>query len=213
MTEMWPSATMCASALEAASDFLWAHRTMLDICMVDFITDNVFETTLDKQLAEDLLSLTDEQVAALPARMTDDSTLSSDVLYGGGSALQSFICGARDHTLTALGVAIVKPSLSDSLVSPEAALLAHVDRIMGLKKSHEVAAFAAFIDNWSRTSSVSTLVDMGSGKGYLGQIMSSLLGYRVLAVDAREVNTRGANKRGKNLEVRLYIILFSKPGL
>ena len=44
-------------------------------------------------------------------------------------------------------------------------------------------------------------VDLGSGKGYLGQILSSVLGRNVLAVDAAEGNTKGAERRGRNLEV------------
>ena len=48
---------------------------------------------------------------------------------------------------------------------------------------------------------IRNLVDLGSGKGYLSQALSKLYHLNVLAIDASQGNTAGAQKRMKNLDV------------
>ena len=45
------------------------------------------------------------------------------------------------------------------------------------------------------------MVDLGSGKGYLSHVMSSVFGFDVVAIDASAGNIKGAKKREDNLEV------------
>ena len=50
---------------------------------------------------------------------------------------------------------------------------------------------------------VGRLVDVGSGKAYLSQILAALRqNLSILAIDSQSVNLKGAQKRSANLEVR-----------
>ena len=49
---------------------------------------------------------------------------------------------------------------------------------------------------------VGRLVDVGSGKAYLSQILAALRqNLSILAIDSQSVNLKGAQKRSANLEV------------
>ena len=50
-------------------------------------------------------------------------------------------------------------------------------------------------------------MDLGSGKGYLSQTLSKLYNLNVLAIDASQGNTDGAQKRIKNLDVKNNTVL------
>ena len=68
---------------------------------------------------------------------------------------------------------------------------------------HEVAILSDLIFRLSRILDVPMLVDLGSGKGYLSQILATFHNLEILAIDAKEGNTEGAMKRVQNLEVRM----------
>ena len=52
---------------------------------------------------------------------------------------------------------------------------------------------------------VSRLVDVGSGKAYLSQILAALRkNLLILAIDSQSGNLKGAQKRSANLEVCCY---------
>ena len=44
---------------------------------------------------------------------------------------------------------------------------------------------------------IQILVDIGSGKGYLSQILAQVYRFKILAVDSATGNTEGADKRSK----------------
>ena len=69
------------------------------------------------------------------------------------------------------------------------------------KKAHEVVNFAAFVNNIvsdlaiTKTHAISHLVDFGSGQNYLGRVLaSSLYAKRVIAVESKKSNIKGAKE-------------------
>ena len=53
---------------------------------------------------------------------------------------------------------------------------------------------------------VTNLVDVGSGKAYLSQVLAAMRrNLQILAIDSQKGNLQGAQKRSANLEVRTYI--------
>ena len=54
----------------------------------------------------------------------------------------------------------------------------------------------------SSAHQVQSLVDIGSGKGYLSQVLTAWYKIPVLAMDCQEINTKGADRREKNLAER-----------
>ena len=53
---------------------------------------------------------------------------------------------------------------------------------------------------------VTNLVDVGSGKAYLSQVLAAMRrNLQILAIDSQKGNLQGAQKRSANLEVRTYL--------
>merc|ERR1719206_525611 len=67
---------------------------------------------------------------------------------------------------------------------------------------HEVCEMAKFVIQNEKNSSFRFLVDLGSGKAYLSQVLSTMHNIPVLAIDSKEGNTRGAEVREKNLKAK-----------
>ena len=56
-------------------------------------------------------------------------------------------------------------------------LLDHFDKIMPAKKTHEVARMYTAVEEGVRKTGCSAVVDLGSGKGYLSQVMLKNIQY------------------------------------
>ena len=91
----------------------------------------------------------------------------------------------------------------DSLKSEDPSLLAHFDTFMSEKKMHEVLKMSQCVTELCSSHNVKCLVDVGSGKAYLSQVLAAMQQDScLLAIDSQSGNSKGAQKRSKNLEVR-----------
>ena len=143
----------CESALETLAEFLKNHRSIFDGCMVDFITKDIFDKVLEKDLQNDLLKLNQQEIIELPGKM-----MQSDLK--GGTPLDTLIKEMSLLTLENLKVTTSKEQLFDvhqttskeeegidkNLLSNHniekkdrnTNILCHFDRFMSQKKMHEV---------------------------------------------------------------------------
>ena len=71
---------------------------------------------------------------------------------------------------------------------------------MAEKKTHEVDKMSRFVSQLVRNHKVQSLVDLGSGKAYLSQVLNSLYNIPVLAIDSKETNTTGGQVREQKLK-------------
>ena len=76
---------------------------------------------------------------------------------------------------------------------------------------HEVAILSDSIFGLSKMLSIQRIVDLGSGKGYLSQILATFHSLQILAIDSQEGNTEGSMKRVLNLEVNIWELLTPAP--
>lgn len=61
----------CTTALGNLALFLNQQRSIYDVCMVDFITRDIFKNGIkDQGIKNDLLQLTQQQIIELPKKMT-----------------------------------------------------------------------------------------------------------------------------------------------
>ena len=67
----------CESALDKLASFLKRHRAIFDVCMVDFITQNIFDSVLQPGLQEDLLKCTDQDLITLPSKLIQNEKIST----------------------------------------------------------------------------------------------------------------------------------------
>ena len=89
----------------------------------------------------------------------------------------------------------------------ESGILCHFDRIMSEKKMHEVLMMSENVSKLCQVENVSSLVDVGSGKAYLSQVLAAMQKHlNVLAIDSQSGNLKGAQKRSANLEVSHSLI-------
>jgi len=175
-------------------DFLEDYRTVVDTCMVSFITEDMF-SLLPEGVAEELLLLSDQQLANLPAALFSEDLAwleSTPILKETVTNLQNL---ALDRLLESSDFS----STHASSTHTESDFL-HFDKIMPAKKTHEVAEMSRLVYTLTQQNNANYLVDLGSGKAYLSQLMSYLYKVPILALDSQEVNTKGAANRQKNMD-------------
>ena len=59
----------CEIALKTLAEFLGRHHSKFDVCMVDFITKDLFDNVLEQTLQDDMLKLTQQEIIELPEKM------------------------------------------------------------------------------------------------------------------------------------------------
>jgi len=183
----------CESALDKLANFLERHRAIFDVCMVDFVTKNIFESVLQPGLQEDLLKCTDQDLITMPSKLIQNEKISTF----SDSNLDELLNEMSGLTLEQLNVT----TDLDSLKSEDPSLLAHFDTFMSEKKMHEVLKMSQCVTELCSSHNVKCLVDVGSGKAYLSQVLAAMQQDScLLAIDSQSGNSKGAQKRSKNLE-------------
>ena len=66
----------CESALDKLASFLKQYRAIFDVCMVDFITKDIFDSVLQVELRESLLKCTDQDLISLPSKLMNSQHIS-----------------------------------------------------------------------------------------------------------------------------------------
>ena len=66
------SLLQCESALDKLASFLKQNHAIFDVCMVDFITKDIFDSVLQPELRESLLKCTDQDLIALPSKLVNN---------------------------------------------------------------------------------------------------------------------------------------------
>ena len=83
------------SHLNNQAAYLESHVDILDSHMVDFFTQNLWETLLSSEMRENLLSLSSDELSSLPS-----STSAPLGQVTGTSSLMKFVTSAKEHQLS-----------------------------------------------------------------------------------------------------------------
>src|SRR5690606_37299514 len=73
---------------------------------------------------------------------------------------------------------------------------------MNSKEMHEVESLAHLISNVAKQSCCETIIDIGSGKGYLTQVLAHQYSLKVLGVDNNQLVVTNAQKRKEKIEIK-----------
>lgn len=191
-------ANNCEEQLLKLGRYLDSVKSLINVCMVDFIINDVYSNILTSEIQSDLSSLSSTQLELLPSYTQEiiDNTFKKECLP---LNLYTFLQNLGNYHLSNLNVL---SNLNDIKIQDgnQSTYLQHFDSIMSDKKMHEVVVMSDFVQKISSDAKINTIVDLGSGKGYLSQFLSSIFNFKVLAIDASNVNTKSAQKREKNLE-------------
>ena len=147
----------CSEALEKLADFLNKYSPIINVCMVDFVTDDIFATCLSDALGLELLALEESEIANLPQRLLK---LNSEIKSQEAGLTSSFNekkeFSEIDKLLkeiSFLSIDNLESTLSlqdlELKLAPkkdEKNLLTNFDRIMGEKKMHEVVILSNIVN-------------------------------------------------------------------
>merc|ERR1712228_172781 len=152
-------------------------------------------------MGDEMLKLSKEEIIELPGKMIQND-------LKGDTSLESLIKEMSSLTLENLEVTTSKElflSTKNGNIggggSSSSNILCHFDRFMSQKKMHEVLMLSETVSEICRQESVTSLVDVGSGKAYLSQVLAAMQKHlTILAIDSQSGNLKGAQKRSANLE-------------
>lgn len=114
------------------------------------------------------------------------------------ASLQAFVHEAGRNTLPQLGVLTDIGQLKCQL-QQDSCDKVHISNFMSPKKSHEVDAMAEMCALLASNRGLSKVVDIGSGRGYLGCQMALMYGLKVFGIDSSDTNTESAETRAGKL--------------
>uniref|UniRef100_A0ACD5XQY3 Uncharacterized protein n=1 Tax=Avena sativa TaxID=4498 RepID=A0ACD5XQY3_AVESA len=172
--------------MEAIASFLGGHRPLLEAHVVNFFKDRLWET-VDAEWMECLRGEPVESLLMLP---------SGCVQYHWPSSLQEFLLTARSLVLPREQKS-TQSFLPNSRVASIGTVLAQG---MNTKKKHEIETLSAMVDAIARSSGAKTVIDVGSGQGYLAQALSFEYQLPVVAIDASSHHASITNTRAERIK-------------
>ena len=124
-------------ALQAVASVVEKHHAIVNACMVDFVTKDIF-SVIQPGLANELLQMSEVELQSLPQLF-----LSHDECFGQKKfpEVSQFARELSDHTLEALGVSVSRADFLDKhlgCVDDGQDIMRFFDRFMSDKKMHEV---------------------------------------------------------------------------
>ena len=187
-------------ALTNLANILSKYQNIFDVCMVDFVTRNVIDKAIPPNLRESMRQLSENEISLLPSYFF--SQQNSNVIKT--SPLDEIIQELQQYTLESLNVVDEKENFLIKLNSigrkESITSLKHFDKFMSDKKMHEVEIMSETIRHLCMKKDVDTLIDLGSGKAYLSQVLAaSDENLQILAIDSSSENSEGAKKRSDRL--------------
>ena len=132
---------------------------IVDTCMVDFITKNIFER-LPEGLQGELLELDDDSLILLPALLHDEQLQ----LPSRSPGLSRVLSDLRDCKMETRGLIT---DLQEADIRSDESSLSNWDKMMTEKKTHEVDRMSQWISNSVSRQNLSSIVDLGSGKVHI----------------------------------------------
>uniref|UniRef100_H3BAQ3 Methyltransferase like 25 n=1 Tax=Latimeria chalumnae TaxID=7897 RepID=H3BAQ3_LATCH len=115
----------------------------------------------------------------------------------------AFIRAAKAHSLPNLDVCTPLDKLLQELQGSypqNSGKVTNTDEFMNSKKSHEVQLMSQLLVCLAKRCDINQVIDLGSGKGYLGSFLSMQYGLKVYGIDSSSTNTHGATERNRKLK-------------
>lgn len=174
------------SVLEKLVDYIRPHLDLANLQLMYFITRNQWDEFLSRDLREELLELSDTELGLLPGGNVQDSR----------PCLARWSKRAQQHSVCSLlRIPTIDEYLQDNADHASDVRL-RLRHFMNAKKSHEVELMAEAVAVLARKANVEQVIDVGSGKGYLGSYLSLRHGLNVIGLDSNSSNTWSAVRRG-----------------
>ncbi|KAI0501364.1 hypothetical protein KFK09_016309 [Dendrobium nobile] len=180
--------------INAIADFLLRFRSLIDAHVVNFFKDRLWET-IDNQWMECLRKESVENLLGIPSALVQEHWPSS---------LREFVATLRSLVLPR------EQNLSNAILENFHAvpLGSVLSQGMNSKKKHEVEILAAAVSTVARGVNAQKIIDVGSGQGYLSQVLSFEYQLSVVAIDSSlhhsSVTSARANRIKKHYAAKLH---------
>ncbi|KAG0468777.1 hypothetical protein HPP92_018105 [Vanilla planifolia] len=180
------TAAESAEWMKAITNFLLRFRFLIDAHVVNFFKDRLWET-MDKQWMECLRNEPVENLLGIPSGLVQDHWPPS---------LQEFIFTLRSLVLCR------EQNLSHAILENfhAASLGSVLSQGMNFKKKHEVEILAGVINTIACSVNAQKIVDVGSGQGYLSQVLSFKYQLSVVAIDASSHHSAVTDARANRIK-------------
>ncbi|CAH1788871.1 unnamed protein product [Owenia fusiformis] len=161
--------------LRATYEFLHRHEWIFNFAVTDFFTLKVWDY-IPTEWRNSLESLSNAELNQVPFGFIKENWPES---------LKNFITMATNCSSPRKQICLFNPAVVSNTMK----------KGMNPKKIHEVSNMAAVIHEMCREHGVKVVIDIGSGLGYLGQVLSATYGYRVIGFESIASRSHGASKR------------------
>uniref|UniRef100_A0A0E0JCA1 Methyltransferase domain-containing protein n=1 Tax=Oryza nivara TaxID=4536 RepID=A0A0E0JCA1_ORYNI len=170
--------------MEAISAFLHLHRPLLEAHVVNFFKDRLWEM-VDAEWMECLRWEPVESLLMLP------------------SGCEHWPSSLRDFVLTAKSLVLPREQKSPRSLLPDlhvASINTVLAQGMNSKKKHEIETLAGLVHAITKSCGAKTVIDVGSGQGYLAQALSFEYQLPVVAIDASSHHASVTNTRAERIK-------------
>ena len=199
------------TALCGISKFIEKYSALGDAHMVDYFVHDHWNNILSHELREHLFSLSIEELHSLPRLLDVSNTEMEQVLRSLLSATSSFPLGLPlflreikdclkpfSNFLTNISEVreIVKVN-TENTMSTHTNLSVESKEYMCAEKSHDVSKMSPLVHLLCQHCLTDSVVDVGSGKGYLSTFLTLRYNLTVTGIEANESNSIGADVRAQ----------------
>ncbi|CEP14918.1 hypothetical protein [Parasitella parasitica] len=173
--------------LEKLMSFYREHHWLIHVLAFNFVTHREWEKfPLDWR--EALMRRVEEAGDDWAFAILDLTSTNSDYSIWPES-LRNYLETARDLALPR--------EVDEATLQQQQNISKHILAGMNDKKIHEVKLMSQLVKNVADERGINSVIDLGSGQGYLSRALAFDYGMEVLAVDMSEIQTQGAVKFDK----------------
>ncbi|XP_026393127.1 methyltransferase-like protein 25 isoform X2 [Papaver somniferum] len=172
--------------INAIHDFLKPYKPLLTSHVVNFFTDKLWES-VDEQWIDCLRHEPISNLLQIPSGVIQDY----------------WPCSLNEFVLTLGSLVFPREPADLQRVLPDLDVIP-VNNVLGqgmnLKKKHEVEVLAAVITSITKSAGAKIVIDVGSGQGYLAQVLSFQYQLSVVAIDASSHHGTVTSARAKRIK-------------
>uniref|UniRef100_T1JB62 Methyltransferase domain-containing protein n=1 Tax=Strigamia maritima TaxID=126957 RepID=T1JB62_STRMM len=176
-------------ALQKMADCIDANRLLLDIHLVDFITEELWEKNVPTCLQKCLLTTRVEWYKFVNALYNGKEDLK---YIDGHDELNNFISNGRANSLDFLN------ELCNNCYPDDAE--DDYKHCMKTKKSIEINNISRIVNKLCKENNLQNIIDVGSGKGYLSSYLALKYNFNVLGIDSQTICSQGAVLRNDKVK-------------
>ncbi|KAL3503718.1 hypothetical protein ACH5RR_038167 [Cinchona calisaya] len=184
--------------IKAIIEFIKPYRFLIDAAVVNFFKDRLWEA-VDKDWMDCLSSDPIQNLLQIPSGVVHDHWPAS---------LKEFVLSLKSLSFPRDQANLLQEFPGSEITSLNSVLAQGMNR----KKKHEIEALAAIVSSVSREVGSTTVVDVGSGQGYLAQVLSFEHQLSVFAIDACLHHGKVTDARAERIR-KYYAAKMRKSGL